>query len=114
MPTRESGPESDEEAFSGLEKRREKRRRIDRNSAQTLTLGATTTRLPPDADTVGWICAIATEYVAAIECLDEEHGRPQYLATQDNNDYTLGRVGSHNVASPSCPMANMEQHQRPA
>ncbi|KID93484.1 Pfs, NB-ARC and Ankyrin domain protein, partial [Metarhizium majus ARSEF 297] len=103
MPTRESGPESDEEAFSGLEKRREKRRRIDRNSAQTLTLGATTTRLPPDAYTVGWICAIATEYVAAIECLDEEHGRPQYLATQDNNDYTLGRVGSHNVVIAVLP-----------
>lgn len=107
MPTRESRPESDEEAFSGLEKRREKtrekRRRIDRNNAQILTLGATTMRLPPDAYTVGWICAIATEYVAAIECLDEEHGRPQYLAPQDNNDYTLGRVGSHNVVIAVLP-----------
>jgi nucleoside phosphorylase len=99
MPKRESGPESDEEAFSSLEKRR----RIDRNNAQTLTLGPTTMRLPPDAYTVGWICAIATGYVAAIECLDEEHGRPQYLVPQDNNDYTLGRVGSHNVAIAVLP-----------
>ncbi|KAF5120440.1 Ankyrin repeat, PH and SEC7 domain containing protein secG [Metarhizium anisopliae] len=99
MLKRDSGPQSDEESFSGLEKRR----RIDRNNAQTLTLGATMMRLPPDAYTAGWICAIATEYVAAIECLDEEHGRPQYLAPQDNNDYTLGRVGSHNVVIAVLP-----------
>lgn len=53
--------------------------------------------------TVGWICAIHTEYVAAKAMLDEEHGRPQVLAPNDTNSYTLGRVGAHNVVISALP-----------
>jgi nucleoside phosphorylase len=47
--------------------------------------------------TVGWICAISTEYVAAQAFLDEEHEGPKYVSPNDNNDYTLGKVGKDNV-----------------
>ncbi|KAI5465093.1 ankyrin repeat-containing domain protein [Mariannaea sp. PMI_226] len=53
----------------------------------------------PNADiyTVGWICAIKPEYVAAQSFLDEKHDRPDHVSTNDSNIYTLGRVGKHNV-----------------
>ncbi|KAJ2966928.1 hypothetical protein NQ176_g9914 [Zarea fungicola] len=53
--------------------------------------------------TVGWICALTTEYVAAQVFLDEEHMPPTFTATHDNNDYTLGRIGKHNVAIAVLP-----------
>ncbi|KAH8593137.1 nucleoside phosphorylase domain-containing protein [Bisporella sp. PMI_857] len=53
--------------------------------------------------TVGWICAISTEYVAARAFLDKEHERPEYVSPHDNNDYTLGRVGKHNVVIAVLP-----------
>ncbi|OOQ88032.1 hypothetical protein PEBR_14662 [Penicillium brasilianum] len=46
---------------------------------------------------VGWICAIATEYVAAQEFLDEEHEQPTFVSPNDTNNYTLGKIGGHNV-----------------
>ncbi|KAJ5748094.1 uncharacterized protein N7511_009790 [Penicillium nucicola] len=52
---------------------------------------------------VGWICAIGVEYVAAQECLDEEHESPRSLASNDTNDYTLGRIGDHNVVVAVLP-----------
>ena len=60
---------------------------------------------PPSNDeyTVGWICAIRIEYLAAQLCLDEEHQRPEYVSRHDNNDYTLGRVGKHNVVIAVLP-----------
>jgi nucleoside phosphorylase len=57
----------------------------------------------PDNYTVGWICAITTEYVAAQSFLDEEHERPESVSTNDNNDYTLGKVGKHNVVIAVLP-----------
>ncbi|KAJ6779703.1 hypothetical protein PWT90_07314 [Aphanocladium album] len=48
--------------------------------------------------TVGWICALTTESVAAQVFLDQKHAPPHYIATHDNNDYTLGRIGRHNLA----------------
>jgi nucleoside phosphorylase len=57
----------------------------------------------PDNYTVGWICAITTEYVAAQAFLDEEHERPKHVSPNDNNDYTLGRVGEHNVVIAVLP-----------
>jgi nucleoside phosphorylase len=51
----------------------------------------------PNDYTVGWICAISTEYVAAQAFLDEKHEGPEYVSPNDNNDYTLGRVGRHNI-----------------
>ena len=53
--------------------------------------------------TIGWICAVATEYVAAQVFLDEKHAEPTYVAIHDNNDYTLGRIGKHNVAIAVLP-----------
>ncbi|KAH8699093.1 hypothetical protein BGW36DRAFT_377273 [Talaromyces proteolyticus] len=46
--------------------------------------------------TVGWICAISTEYVARPSFLDEHEG-PETISSHDNNDYTLEKVESHNV-----------------
>ena len=53
--------------------------------------------------TVGWICALTTEYVAAQVFLDQEHAPPASTAIHDNNDYTLGRIGEHNVAIAVLP-----------
>jgi nucleoside phosphorylase len=57
----------------------------------------------PGDYTVGWICAIVTEYIAAQEFLDEEHEGPEYIGPNDNNDYTLGKVGKHNVVIAVLP-----------
>jgi nucleoside phosphorylase len=51
----------------------------------------------PKGYNIGWICAISTEYVAAQAFLDEKHEGPEYVSPNDNNDYTLGKVGKHNV-----------------
>lgn len=52
---------------------------------------------------VGWISAISTEYVAAKVFLDEEHARPDLVTEHDNNDYTLGRIGRHNIVLAVLP-----------
>ncbi|RYP78942.1 hypothetical protein DL769_003107 [Monosporascus sp. CRB-8-3] len=57
----------------------------------------------PKAYTVGWICALSTERVAAQAFLDEEHDRPEYVSHNDNNDYTLGKYGKHNVVIAALP-----------
>ena len=57
----------------------------------------------PKDYTVGWICAVHTEYVAAQSFLDQEHGRPKELSPNDNNDYTLGEIGGHNVVIAVLP-----------
>ncbi|KAL7934345.1 putative WD-repeat protein [Trichoderma chlorosporum] len=57
----------------------------------------------PNEYTVGWICALHTEYVAAQAVLDEKHDGAEYVSTNDNNDYTLGRVGRHNVVIAVLP-----------
>ncbi|KAK3312589.1 nucleoside phosphorylase domain-containing protein, partial [Apodospora peruviana] len=56
--------------------------------------------------TVGWICAVETEYVAAQECLDAEHPRLAAQDANDNNIYTLGSIGSHNVVIACLPHWN--------
>jgi nucleoside phosphorylase len=58
----------------------------------------------PNDYTVGWICAITTEYVAARAFLDEEHEGPEYLSPHNYNDYTLGRIGKHNVVIAVLPI----------
>jgi hypothetical protein len=52
---------------------------------------------------VGWICAITTEYVAAQAFLDEKHEGPEYVSPNDDNIYTLGRIGKHNVVIAVLP-----------
>lgn len=53
--------------------------------------------------TVGWICAITTEFVAAQAFLEEEHGRPENLSPNDNNSYVLGKIAGHNVVIAVLP-----------
>lgn len=53
--------------------------------------------------TVGWICAIKTELVAAKAFFDEEHEQLDKTDDNDNNIYALGRVGKHNVVVASLP-----------
>ncbi|KAE8362702.1 hypothetical protein BDV27DRAFT_159526 [Aspergillus caelatus] len=52
--------------------------------------------------TVGWVCALPKEFIAAEAMLDETH---QDLPRQrnDHNSYTLGRVGVHNVVVACLP-----------
>lgn len=54
--------------------------------------------------TIGWICAPSTENVAACELLDEEHSqlRPS-PSPNDNNAYSFGRIGEHNVVIATLP-----------
>ncbi|CAG8921787.1 unnamed protein product [Penicillium salamii] len=57
----------------------------------------------PASYTVGWICALPVEYIAAQEFLDEEHGRPKFVSPNDSNDYTLGKIWDHNVVIAVMP-----------
>ena len=53
--------------------------------------------------TVGWICAVHAEYVAACELLDEEH--PTLPSPpHDDNAYTYGRIGNHHIVIAKLPM----------
>ncbi|KGO76098.1 hypothetical protein PITC_006410 [Penicillium italicum] len=53
--------------------------------------------------TVGWICAITTEYTAAKQFLDETHDNPEALSAHDHNAHTLGKIGKHNVVIAVLP-----------
>ncbi|KAK1488981.1 pfs domain-containing protein [Colletotrichum tamarilloi] len=57
----------------------------------------------PSIYTIGWICAIVPEFVAARLFLDEVHEEPRSLSRNDNNSYKLGRMGKHNVAIAVLP-----------
>ncbi|KAF4452328.1 purine and uridine phosphorylase, partial [Fusarium albosuccineum] len=58
----------------------------------------------PDDYTVGWICALPTEGIAAQAFFDEKHQGPQFQATNDTNNCTFGRIGAHNVVIAVLPM----------
>jgi nucleoside phosphorylase len=53
--------------------------------------------------TVGWICALREEYIAAQEFLDEEHENPSWVSHNDDNNYALGRMYDHNVVIAVLP-----------
>ncbi|KAI5460052.1 hypothetical protein BGZ63DRAFT_321213, partial [Mariannaea sp. PMI_226] len=57
----------------------------------------------PNDYTIGWICAIQAEYVAARAFLDEVHDGPSVVSPNDNNAYTLGKMGRHNVVIAVLP-----------
>ncbi len=57
----------------------------------------------PARYTVGWICALPVEYIAAQEFLAEEHEKPSFVSPNDTNDYTLGKIGNHNVVIAVLP-----------
>ncbi len=52
--------------------------------------------------TVGWICGAEVEYVVACEMLDNEHSLLPNKG-RDVNAYTLGNIGSHNIAIACLP-----------
>ncbi|KAK1241331.1 hypothetical protein MKX08_001305 [Trichoderma sp. CBMAI-0020] len=81
-----------------------KKRKLHHDNAQTLAANAHKRKLDHKDYTVGWICAISTECVAAQAFLDEEHEGPEDVSRNDDNDYTLGRVGKHNVVIVVLPM----------
>jgi hypothetical protein len=60
--------ENNQEDASGV-----KKTKIDYDDARTLVANAPRQGLTHDDYTVGWICAISTEYVAAQAFLDEKH-----------------------------------------
>jgi nucleoside phosphorylase len=53
-------------------------------------------RLRREEYTVGWVCALPIELAAAQEMLDEEHEDLE-LDENDENLYSLGLIGGHNV-----------------
>ncbi|KAK6343049.1 hypothetical protein TWF718_008426 [Orbilia javanica] len=58
--------------------------------------------------TVGWICALKEELVAAKVMLDETH--PQLSQShKDSNRYTLGSIGNHNIVIACLPSAGTNQ-----
>jgi nucleoside phosphorylase len=59
-------------------------------------------RLRREEYTVGWICALPVELAAAQEMLDEEHEDLE-LDEHDNNLYSLGGIGEHNVVIVCLP-----------
>ncbi len=52
--------------------------------------------------TVGWICALLAEMAAARGMLDDRHQPLQQDLGGDKN-YTLGRIGVHNVVLACLP-----------
>ncbi|WQF89370.1 Putative nucleoside phosphorylase domain-containing protein [Colletotrichum destructivum] len=57
----------------------------------------------PQNYTVGWICALTTEFVAARAFLDERHDGPREVSQHDSNIYALGKLGNHNVVIAVLP-----------
>ncbi|KAK6352023.1 hypothetical protein TWF718_005172 [Orbilia javanica] len=51
--------------------------------------------------TIGWICALAVEFKAALAVLDERH--PQLEQGLDDNAYAFGQVGCYNVVIACLP-----------
>ncbi|VUC22312.1 unnamed protein product [Clonostachys rosea] len=72
-------------------------------SAQKTTDERPKLALRPEEYTVGWICAITVELVAAQVFLDEIHAAPDYIDPQDNNSYVLGKLGGHNTVIAALP-----------
>ncbi|KAL7951679.1 nucleoside phosphorylase domain-containing protein [Trichoderma barbatum] len=81
----------------------EKIRLPSHDEARTTTVDVPKQKLAHTEYTIGWICALSTEYVAAQVFLDEKHEGPDYVPPNDNNDYTLGKIGKHNVVIAVLP-----------
>jgi nucleoside phosphorylase len=92
MPKRDFEQEKNQEATSDAEKRM----KVDCENVQTQAANAIKRKLTHDDYTVGWICPLEVEQIAALEMLDEEHERlPQSPA--DHNIYNFGNIAGHNV-----------------
>ncbi|KAF5622088.1 ankyrin repeat L25 [Fusarium tjaetaba] len=53
--------------------------------------------------TIGWICTLRQEFIAAKAFLDVLHGQVDNAAINDDNKYTLGSIGKHNVVIAVLP-----------
>ncbi|KAI1027707.1 hypothetical protein LB504_011728, partial [Fusarium proliferatum] len=53
--------------------------------------------------TIGWICALTKELIAAKSFLDFLHDPVDNAAINDDNNYTLGSIGKHNVVIAVLP-----------
>ncbi|QYS98805.1 hypothetical protein H0G86_005965 [Trichoderma simmonsii] len=54
--------------------------------------------------TVGWICALTEEFVAAQAFLDQTHERLKGMDPKDSNSYALGKMSDHNVVIACLPL----------
>lgn len=63
--------------------------------------------LPRDAYTVGWICAIKEEYMAARAMLDRRHDPLPKEYPADDNVYMYGEINKHNVVLVRMPTGEM-------
>ena len=61
----------------------------------------------PQKYTVGWICAITAEFVAAQAFLDEKHDNLSVAADNDDNNYAMGKIGEHNVVMAVLPKSEL-------
>lgn len=58
----------------------------------------------PEDYTVGWICAIEPEFLAAQLCLGDTHPDLTYRPSpNDTNTYILGKISNHNVVIACLP-----------
>ncbi|KAM0558099.1 hypothetical protein ACHAPJ_005266 [Fusarium lateritium] len=57
----------------------------------------------PEEYTIGWICALTKELIAAKAFLDISHDPINNAEINDDNNYTLGRIGKHNVVIAVLP-----------
>ncbi|KKP07020.1 hypothetical protein THAR02_00899 [Trichoderma harzianum] len=53
--------------------------------------------------TIGWICAITTELIAARAFLDEKHDPPKERKANDPHNYELGKIADHYVVIVCLP-----------
>lgn len=53
--------------------------------------------------TVGWVCALPTEFAAAQAFLDATHNPPATRLQNDTNCYSFGQIGNHNVVLAVLP-----------
>jgi hypothetical protein len=69
MPKRVFEQEKNQEATSSAEKKR----KVDYGNVQISAANVAKRKLAHDDYTVGWICPLEVEQIAALEMLDEEH-----------------------------------------
>ena len=84
MQKRHFEPEKNQEATSSA-----KWRKVDYGNVQTSAAKMAKLKLAHDDYTVGWICPLEVEQIAALEILDEEHERLSQPPT-DHNVYSGG------------------------
>jgi len=78
---------------------KEATRRQEQIIPRTLVSEAHPTRTHEDYQ-IGVICALSTEKAAIVAMLDETHPKSK-KENGDDNEYTLGRIGVHNVVIAS-------------